>query len=199
MIIWINGAFGSGKTQTAYELHRRIENSFVYDPEQLGYFISRNIPASIRKSDFQNYEAWRETNFSLIKSIYDEYKGTLIIPMTVVNPGYFNEIAGSLRQNGVEISHFTLMASKETLLKRLRSRGDGAKSWGAGQIDRCLEGLSNDVFQYHINTENMPIEAVAEKIAAMSGITLSPDRIGRLRRKMYRIITQVKHWRFMHI
>lgn len=24
MIIWINGAFGSGKTQTAFELNRRI-------------------------------------------------------------------------------------------------------------------------------------------------------------------------------
>lgn len=30
MIIWLNGAFGSGKTQTAYELHRRLRNSYIY-------------------------------------------------------------------------------------------------------------------------------------------------------------------------
>ncbi|HBD65376.1 MAG TPA: tunicamycin resistance protein, partial [Clostridiales bacterium] len=45
MIIWINGAFGSGKTQTANELHRRIKNSYVYDPENIGFFIRDNIPS----------------------------------------------------------------------------------------------------------------------------------------------------------
>ena len=37
MIIWINGSFGSGKTQAAYELNKRIENSFVFDPENAGF------------------------------------------------------------------------------------------------------------------------------------------------------------------
>ena len=41
MIIWINGAFGSGKTQTAFELHRRIPNLYVYDPENIGSFIKK--------------------------------------------------------------------------------------------------------------------------------------------------------------
>lgn len=36
MIIWINGAFGSGKTQTAYELCRRMRGAYVYDPENAG-------------------------------------------------------------------------------------------------------------------------------------------------------------------
>lgn len=39
MIIWINGAFGSGKTNTAYELKRRIPNAFVYDPEEAGFLV----------------------------------------------------------------------------------------------------------------------------------------------------------------
>ncbi len=46
MIIWINGAFGSGKTQTAYELHRRLDGSYVYDPENAGYFIRKNLPSA---------------------------------------------------------------------------------------------------------------------------------------------------------
>lgn len=41
MIIWINGAFGSGKTQTSYELQRRIPNSVVYDPEKIGFLLTR--------------------------------------------------------------------------------------------------------------------------------------------------------------
>ncbi|MEK4047271.1 hypothetical protein NSU18_27040 [Paenibacillus sp. FSL H8-0048] len=36
VIIWLNGTFGSGKTQTAAELHRRIPDSYVFDPENAG-------------------------------------------------------------------------------------------------------------------------------------------------------------------
>jgi adenylylsulfate kinase-like enzyme len=39
MIIWLNGAFGSGKTRTAYELHRRIPQSYIFDPENIGFCI----------------------------------------------------------------------------------------------------------------------------------------------------------------
>lgn len=196
MIIWINGAFGSGKTQAAFELNRRIPNSFVYDPENLGFFLSKNIPTDIRKSDFQDYEMWREVNFSLIRDIEDKYDGILIIPMTIVNPKYFNEIVTSLRNSGVDVKHYALMASKETLIHRLKSRGDGINSWAAKQIDRCINGLSNEIFRHHLDTENMSIEDVAEKIALMSNINLLPDNSGKLKKKMSRTLTKLKHIRF---
>ena len=44
MIVWLNGAFGAGKTQTAYELRRRLPGSYVYDPENAGFFIRDNLP-----------------------------------------------------------------------------------------------------------------------------------------------------------
>jgi RNase adaptor protein for sRNA GlmZ degradation len=195
MIIWINGAFGSGKTQTAAELNRRIPNSFVYDPENLGFFISKNIPPSIRESDFQDCEMWRELNVPLIKYIKDKYDGVLIIPMTLVNPKYFNEIVVALRNQGVDVKHFTLMASKETLIRRLKSRGDGINSWPAKQIDRCINGLTNEIFKHHIDTENMFIEEVAEKIALMSDVTLIQDNSGKLRRKLRRTSSKLRHIR----
>lgn len=36
MIIMINGAFGVGKTTTAEALHKKMENSMIYDPEMIG-------------------------------------------------------------------------------------------------------------------------------------------------------------------
>ena len=55
MIIWINGAFGSGKTTTAIEIERRLKNSFLYDPENIGYFLRRNMPKEIwAVDDFQD-------------------------------------------------------------------------------------------------------------------------------------------------
>ena len=195
MIIWINGAFGSGKTQTAYELHRRIPDSFVYDPENVGYYIRENIPKQITKSDFQDYYLWREMNFSMLKYIATEYSGTIIVPMTIVNPDYFREIAGELREEDFEIQHFTLCASRETLLKRLRSRGEGKNSWAAQQIDRCLRGLENDIFQYHLDTEKLSTEEVAETIALMLDISLLPVSKRAWSRFLQRIKILIEHIR----
>lgn len=36
VIVWLNGPFGGGKTQTAYALHRRVSGSVVCDPEHVG-------------------------------------------------------------------------------------------------------------------------------------------------------------------
>ena len=124
MIIWINGAFGAGKTQTVYELKNRIPNSIIYDPEKIGFFINKNIPKEMSKGDFQNHSIWRELNYTTLKYIENNYDGIILVPMTIVNPQYFEEIVGRLRADGVIVNHFVLWASKETLKKRLRSRGE---------------------------------------------------------------------------
>lgn len=45
MIIWINGAFGVGKSHTSYELVRRLRNAFLFDPEQVGFFLRKYLPS----------------------------------------------------------------------------------------------------------------------------------------------------------
>jgi hypothetical protein len=196
VIIWNNGAFGSGKTQTAFQLHRRTSNSYVYDPENAGLFIQKNIPKSIHKDDFQDYIMWREFTYAMLKYLDQEYDGLIIVPMTIVNPRYFNEIVGKLREDGIIIDHYALCATRVTLLKRLRTRGDGNKSWSARQIDRCIEGLSNFIFTHHIFTDKMTIEDNVQYIASLSNIKLLPDSRGKIRRAYDRVKTQIKHIRF---
>ncbi|ANS74411.1 tunicamycin resistance protein [Paenibacillus yonginensis] len=178
MILWINGAFGSGKTTVSYELNRKLPNSFVYDPENAGYFIRNNTPKSIWKEDFQDHEIWREINFSLLQQLSREYDGMIIVPMTLVNPQYFNEIVQRLRSEGVQVVHFTLFANRETLLKRLKSRGDHRNSWPAQQIDRCIEGLSQDLFNIHIHTDDLTVDEIVDQIARECNLDLNdqPDR-----------------------
>lgn len=146
MIIWINGAFGSGKTQTAFELHRRLKPSYVYDPEKMGFAMRSMIPPDIAEDDFQSYPLWREFNYSMLSYLSDTYQGIIIVPMTITNDQYFHDIISRLRQDGRTIHHFTLLASKETLLKRLRTRAEGKNSWAAKQIDRCINSLSDSLF-----------------------------------------------------
>lgn len=195
MIIWVNGAFGSGKTQTAHELHRRLPGSFVYDPENVGYFIRKNVPQPTKKDDFQDYPMWREFNYSMLSYIAREHQGVVIVPMTIVQPQYFNEVIGKLREEGAEVNHFALCASKETLLRRLRKRGEGKNSWAAQQIDRCINGLSDELFGHHLHTDQMTIEEVAEQIAAMTNLTLLPGHKNPLVRRINRWITQIRHIR----
>ena len=60
MIVWINGPFGVGKTTLAVELAARIENSFIFDPEEVGFMIRKLTPPSKQLADFQDYPLWRE-------------------------------------------------------------------------------------------------------------------------------------------
>lgn len=63
MILWINGAFGSGKSSIAEELSKKVGKSFVYDPEQVGYFLWDNFPEEMKmKGNFQHLQIWREFN-----------------------------------------------------------------------------------------------------------------------------------------
>ena len=121
MIIWINGAFGAGKTQTAYELRRRIKHAYVYDPENAGYFIRENVPPAIREGDFQDYPMWRTFNREMLDYIASRFSGVILVPMTVTDRAYWDEMAGALAEkHGVR--HFILCARRETLLRRLASR-----------------------------------------------------------------------------
>ena len=57
MIIWINGAFGAGKTALAEELHRRLPDAVLYNPEDVGLMLWKQMRPN---GDFQHLPSWRE-------------------------------------------------------------------------------------------------------------------------------------------
>ncbi|MEY8417603.1 AAA family ATPase [Tissierella praeacuta] len=174
MIIWLNGAFGSGKTTCAFELNRRLPNSFVYDPENIGYFIRNNTPKEIQKSDFQDHGQWRSFNYEMLKYIALEYLGIIIVPMTINNHQYYDEIIQRLRDDGIILKHYILYADKETILKRLNKRLERGETWAKSQIDRCIEVFNTEITEEKIITDNRSIDYVVEEIAKRSGVTLLP-------------------------
>lgn len=194
MIIWLNGAFGAGKTQTAFELHRRLQDSYVYDPENAGFFIRKNIPQAISLPDFQDYPMWRAFNLQMLAHISERYAGDIIVPMTLVNRTYYDEIIGELSRK-FEVKHLILYAEKETLLKRLASRLEGSGSWGARQIDRCIKAFDEDITEYKIHTDSMNICQAAESVARVCGIALPGDSRNGLQKICGRIVTQLRHIR----
>ena len=196
MIIWINGAFGSGKTQTAYELSKRVEKSHVFDPEEAGFYIRDNLPHALTGGDFQEFQMWRVINREMLKYMSSHYDGVLIVPMTVTNKAYLEEITRDLRDHGEDIYHFTLLADRETLFKRLKGRGDKKDSWAFHQIERCISSFRDEYFKEHIDTDSMTINQVVEYIAARCGISLLVDNRSNFRKRLDRLIVWKNHIRF---
>ncbi|QLY34156.1 AAA family ATPase [Nocardia huaxiensis] len=198
MLLWINGPFGGGKTQTAYELHRRLPGSVVCDPEMVGFGIHRTIPAELR-TDFQDFPAWRQGVFEALDLVLRKHDGVVIAPMTVVVPAYFDETVGRLRESGHDVRHFALLAEHATVANRLRERewfGLRPESWAIARIDPCLEALQAPEFAEHIHTDHIDITEVADRIAASAGLTLTPDTDGPIRTRLRRALVGVRHIRF---
>lgn len=193
MIIWLNGAFGAGKTQTAYELKRRLPGSMVYDPEVAGAFLQKVIPKEAATGDFQDYPMWREVTYSTLAYLNKSYKGIILVPMTITEPLYFWETIGRLRKEGIDLHHLTLRVSRETLAKRLRSRGEGGDSWSVAQMDRCLEALEAELFAEHLDTDELTVSETAESIAARLQLRLRKDDRSRFGKFLTRWFVQLRN------
>ena len=165
MILWLNGAFGSGKSTVAELLSQRLDRSHVYDPEQVGYFLWDVFPDNMkRKGNFQHIPMWRDFNYQILKYIDSLYKGVLIVPMTIYIRQYYEEIILRLQADQVELRHFILMAGRDTLTQRLLQRGESADCWAAQHIDTCLRAFRSDIVQEKVDTEKRSAEDVAAEI-----------------------------------
>ena len=209
MLVWINGPFGGGKTQTAYEVQRRLPGSVVCDPEHVGFGLHRMLPPPLR-GDFQDLPAWRQAVYEMLDLALSKHDGTVIAPMTLVEPAYFREIVGGLRERGHDVRHFALLAERETVLRRLRERNFGyvlgfvagkdaplrRESFAVRKLDLCLERLRDGEFAEHVWTDRLTVPQVAERIAASTGLALAPDTDGALRGRVRRAWTGIRHIRF---
>jgi hypothetical protein len=144
LIIWLNGAFGSGKTPLTGELHRRLPDAVVFDPEDVGYILTQAVPAPT--GDFQDLPSWRHLVIEHALTLRRFHAATLIVPMTLVNRRYFDEIIGTLREAGEKVVHVFLDAPAGILESRIRVQvvcpgnpeGDErARQWRLKNIERC--------------------------------------------------------------
>ena len=59
----------------------------------------RMLPFSTR-TDFQNLPAWRSCAHEILDTVVRNHESPVIVPMTLIDPGYFAEIIGRLRDDG---------------------------------------------------------------------------------------------------
>jgi hypothetical protein len=199
VLVWINGPFGGGKTATAYELQRRLTGSVVCDPEHLGFGLHRMLPPALR-SDFQTLRSWRSGVHEVLDLAARRHPGPIIVPMTLVDPCYFAEIIGRLRDDGHDVRHFALLADRATVLRRLNRRAFGLglrhERWAVDRLDDCLARLREPEFAQHLRTDQQTVPQVADTIARLAALPIKPDTDGPLRGSLRRYATTLRNVRF---
>ena len=151
MIIWINGAFGAGKTTVSELLIKRLPEAYLFDPEAIGYIIQKTFPPA-RSMDYQDLIMWRKLVIQFINESKVQFDAPLIIPMTLVVPEYLQEIFTSITNADNTVFHFFLHTEKEELKKRITNQilfennleqDEQTRQWRLDQIDRCYAAGEN--------------------------------------------------------
>ena len=164
MIIWINGAFGVGKTSVSLELSNILENSIVYNPENMGLFLRENL--GYKKDDYQDYELFKKINYYVIKDLAQHFKN-VIVPMTITNKKIYEMIIEKLSKN-IKTKHIILIGNKKTIKNRLDSRIDSTE-WSYKQIERCIKAFETGITGNLIDTNDRSIKEIVEEILNLLG------------------------------
>lgn len=143
MIIWLNGGFGAGKTTLAEELHRRLPDAVVYNPEDVGLMLWKWMPSN---GDFQHLPSWRELVVATALSLRSHHAETLIVPMSLIRDAYRIEILGALADAGEDVLHVFLEADADALHERLNARvTHPGKDWDQVAREAGMTGVDEIV------------------------------------------------------
>jgi hypothetical protein len=169
LLIWINGAHGAGKSSVARVLASRIPDARIVDPEQIGFMLRRLMPSD-RRLDFKDDRLWRKLTLEVLCAAAAETSKTIMVPMTLANKEYHEEIVGGLTARGLDVRHFTLLATPSTLRSRLLKRISWPAStrWSLARIDSCVRELRSPNFAVHVHTDGRKIPDIAAEI--LSGL-----------------------------
>lgn len=120
MIIWLNGAFGGGKTSTAAELAGILPGARQFDPEWVGYMLTTNL-ADQEFTDFQQLPPWR----TLVPAVMAEIAGLtgqhLITVQSVLVESYWQQLMAGLKRRSLDVFHVLLHAEPGELERRIRA------------------------------------------------------------------------------
>ncbi len=135
MIIWLNGAFGGGKTAAAVELASILPGVRQFDPEWVGYMLRANL-ADQEFTDFQQLRPWRTLVPAVMREVIDLTGQHLIAVQTVLVEEYWQELRTGLDAHSLDVFHVLLHADPTVLAERITAdqADPGARQWRLDHI-----------------------------------------------------------------
>jgi len=181
VIIWLNGGFGAGKTTLAQELHRRLPEAIVYDPEDVGLMLWKWMPPN---GDFQHLPSWRELVVATALSLRRHHAETLIVPMSLIREAYRTEILGGLADAREEVLHVFLEADADVLRERLNARvthpgrtwDQAAREFGMTGVDEIVAAAARQPGgTLMLRSDRLTPAELADEVMAAAGLRKLPS------------------------
>ncbi|RAJ60448.1 ADP-ribose pyrophosphatase YjhB (NUDIX family) [Streptomyces sp. Amel2xB2] len=172
MIVWLNGAFGAGKTTAAHELLELMPGSTLCDPALIGTGLRCMLPKErlAQIGDYQELPSWRRLVADTAAALLTEVPGPLIVPMTLLRQEYRDEIFGALAARRIPVRHVLLHAEETILRTRIdQSKTNGGalnRSWCRGQLPAYRAALAWLTADAHtVETSALTPRQTAEEVA----------------------------------
>ncbi|MFF9209980.1 MULTISPECIES: NUDIX domain-containing protein [unclassified Streptomyces] len=186
-VVWINGAFGAGKSTTARELIDLIPNSTLFDPELVGAGLRHLLPPKrlAEVDDYQDLPIWRRLVIDTAAALLAELGGTLVVPMTLLRQEYRDEIFGGLAARRIPIRHILLAPAETILRERIAHRPvppdlpDGelrVRQWSYDHIEPYRAALAGwlTADAHPIDTGALTPQEAAARVAEAVGSGTAP-------------------------
>lgn len=171
MIVWINGAFGVGKTTAARRM-RELEPAWrLFDPEYVGYLL-RALLDGVAFDDFQDLPGWRSLVPAVAHEVIMHTGDDLIAVQTVLRRDYWQELRAGFADRAIAVKHVLLDAEADTLRDRITADTNErtAAQWRLDHIDAyaaARDWLLADA-DLVVDTKEVAPDAIATTILAAS-------------------------------
>ncbi|GGM29327.1 hypothetical protein GCM10011608_12460 [Micromonospora sonchi] len=171
-VIWVNGAFGAGKTTLAQHLIADDPQLLLFDAELPGFMLRDIVPLP-PSGDFQDLRVWRRSVVDTAVALAQEYQRTLVVPMTVVVWPYLDEILTGLRTCGMDVAHYFITVPTDIIRRRIEAqsfwpqdpaRDAQVRTWRLAQVDRCAQAAQNLPDSTITLDGTLPVEQLAARV-----------------------------------
>jgi len=175
VIIWLNGAFGAGKTTTARALTGVLPDARLFDAEQVGYLL-RSIGGLPILGDFQHWPPWRALVVDTARQVLDYVGGTLVIPQTVLIRRYWDEISAGIAAAAIPLRHVVLHAEQDALTRRIEVDTAENRRWRLDHLAHYRQALEWLTAEAEVvdTTHRPPADTVELVISALESATGPP-------------------------
>ncbi len=154
VIVWLNGAFGAGKTAVARELVELLPDGNLFDPGLIGAGLRALLPRKRLDEvpDCQDLPAWRRLVVDTAAAVHGEVGGTLVVPVTLLRQEYRDEVFGGLAARRIPVRHVLLDVEETILRERAARRGEAPGDGGAGTAvrGRCAEPVRRPAAHHRV-------------------------------------------------
>ncbi|GIJ42047.1 helix-turn-helix domain-containing protein [Micromonospora andamanensis] len=171
-VIWVNGAFGAGKTTLAQHLIADDPQLLLFDAELPGFMLRELVPLP-PSGDFQDLRVWRRSVVDTAVALAQEYQRTLVVPMTVVVWPYLDEILTGLRAHGMDVTHYFITVPTNVIRRRIEAqslwpqdpaRDAQARTWRLAQVNRCAQAAQTLPAGTVTLDGTLPVEQLAARV-----------------------------------